>query len=40
VDYVNPCANPIILGFHGYNDRLNVMKEALKKLEEKEANSG
>ena len=33
VDYVNPCTRPIIMGFHGYADRLNVMKDALVKLE-------
>jgi hypothetical protein len=33
VDYVNPVKTPVILGFHGYADRLNVMKEALQKLE-------
>jgi lipopolysaccharide biosynthesis glycosyltransferase len=33
VDYVNPAAKPVILGFHGYADRMQVMKEALVKLE-------
>ena len=33
VDYVNPHPKPIIMGFHGYGDRLNVMKAAMKKLE-------
>jgi hypothetical protein len=36
VDYVNPCPHPVIMGFHGYADRLRVMQEALKKLEVKD----
>jgi glycosyltransferase involved in cell wall biosynthesis len=36
VDYVNPVVKPVILGFHGYADRLNVMKEALAKLEKEQ----
>ena len=38
VDYVNPCEHPVILGFHGYMDRLNVMKEALAKLDKENPN--
>jgi glycosyltransferase involved in cell wall biosynthesis len=40
VDYVNPHPHPIIMGFHGYQDRLNVMKTALAKLEGKEKING
>lgn len=36
VDYVNPVPHPFIMGFHGYGDRLNVMKVALAKLEKEQ----
>jgi len=40
VDYVNPCPHPVILGFHGYQERLQVMREALAKLEKDEVTNG
>jgi glycosyltransferase involved in cell wall biosynthesis len=36
VNYVNSCPHPVILGFHGFPDRYNAMKEALAKLEKEQ----